>query len=484
MQYLETILSRPGQIDNRLAIQHLLVFLIVCSWCAPNASAQKPDLENGTLRDQLLFLSTFDGTTTADISVGDGQLFTAENMKTISAAKSGLHDPAVSLALGQGLVGDALEFKSKKRKLTFYKAAKNFNYDTESCSGCISFWLQLDPAADLEPGFCDPIQITDSGYNDAAIWVDFTKDNPRDFRLGVIGDLVAWNPDKVSPDNNPEFDKRLITVKQPSFARGKWSHILINFEGLNSDKSTTELFFDGVSKGRLDVNDPFTWEAEKSNILLGLSYVGLMDELAIFKRPLSPAEVKRVFESKGGLKQLLGVPESESSDGANDGSDAGSKDLVQNATSQLIRLQEEDGAWPYEGVYRVRRKIPVGYRVGGTAIVCTSLLYSDSRPEATEAIRRGVEVILKDLKNELMTPDTTDTYDVRVWGHIYALDLFCRLKLSGHLNDLCAQTDPWIPKLVEYLKTEQIADGGWNYAGPETACQLCDRASSSGIVAR
>ena len=44
--------------------------------------------------------------------------------------------------------------------------------------------LKLDPETDLEPGFCDPLQITDKAYNDSAVWVDFPKDDiPRHFRL-------------------------------------------------------------------------------------------------------------------------------------------------------------------------------------------------------------------------------------------------------------------------------------------------------------
>ncbi|MFK7821566.1 MAG: hypothetical protein AB8G99_22820 [Planctomycetaceae bacterium] len=138
--------------------------------------------------------------------------------------------------------------------------------------------------------------------------------------------------------------------------------------------------------------------------------------------------------------------------------------LVQRAAARLVELQEKDGAWPYEGVYRVRRRIPVGYRVGGTAIVCTSLLYSGEDDNTTKAIERGAASILKDLEDRLMTADTAEAYDVRIWGHIYGLDLFCRLRASGRFEDLRERTDPWVPKLVEILKTEQTPDGGWNYA--------------------
>ena len=139
-------------------------------------------------------------------------------------------------------------------------------------------------------------------------------------------------------------------------------------------------------------------------------------------------------------------------------------ELLQRAATRLVEMQEEDGAWPYEGVYRVRRRIPFGYRVGGTAIVCTSLLYAGQDDARTKAIVRGAEIILKDLEHKRMEADTSASYDVRIWGHIYALDLFCRLRASGRFEELRKRTDPWIPKLVEILKTEQISDGGWNYA--------------------
>lgn len=432
-------------------------------------TAMRATKDTGSFKEHLLFYSSFDGTTTADFAKGEARLFTAENRKDIANGKPGLHDPAVALAVGKGLNGDALEFKSKKRKLTFYQSAKNMGYDEKSWSGAISFWLQLDPAKDLKPGFCDPIQVTDSAYNDAAIWVDFTKENPRDFRLGVIGDLAAWNPEKKSPDNNPEFDKRLIKASKPVFSREKWSHVVINFAGLNSGNGKTQFYLDGKLMGELVVKDSFTWKVDDSRILLGLSYIGLLDELAVFDRPLNENEVNQIQAATGGIKSLPGMGELSQGDKLTD-APTDRSNLIKRATSQLIKIQESDGAWPYEGVYRVRRQIPVGYRVGGTSIVCTSLLYANDGEEATAAIKRGVEAILKDLDDDRMRPDTKDAYDVRVWGHIYALDLFCRIRAAGSESDsrfiaLRGKTDPWIPKLVETLKTEQISDGGWNYAG-------------------
>ena len=63
-------------------------------------------------------------------------------------------------------------------------------YAKSNWSGAVSFWLRLDPDTDLEAGYCDPLQNTPREWNDAAFWVDFSKDErPRHFRLGapVVG---------------------------------------------------------------------------------------------------------------------------------------------------------------------------------------------------------------------------------------------------------------------------------------------------------
>ncbi|HMP78137.1 MAG TPA: hypothetical protein PKD54_01675 [Pirellulaceae bacterium] len=140
--------------------------------------------------------------------------------------------------------------------------------------------------------------------------------------------------------------------------------------------------------------------------------------------------------------------------------------LIEAASARLIEIQEADGAWPYEGVYRVQRQIPVGYRIGGTAIVCLALLDAPlaDRTAADRAIGKGVELILQELEHPLMKPSRENTYDVRVWGHIYALDLFVRLETSGRFDALVEKTTPWIEKLVDALVEQEIDGGGWNYA--------------------
>lgn len=257
------------------------------------------------LKDNILFYSSFDGKTTADIAVGDSLIYTAENYDKTGSAKPGLHNPNVVLAKNKGLTGDALHFKKKNTSAIYYNGSKNLGFNSTSWSGSFSFWLQLDPDKDLEPGYCDPINLTDHKYNDAALWVDFTKDDtPRKFRLGVMGDLEVWNPE--NKNDEVETEKRLVTVAQPPFKSGKWTHIVITYSEINTNTSACKLYLDGQFQGVVEgVNDPFTWEEEKAKIMLGLSYVGMMDELCVFDKPLDDKEVNAIYEMKNGIKSLF-----------------------------------------------------------------------------------------------------------------------------------------------------------------------------------
>jgi len=251
------------------------------------------------LKKSLTFQATFDGGTDAVVALGDRRIYTAKTYKEQAQAQPGLSAPEVEWAEGAGRKGDALRFKKKNNSAVFYKAEKNVAFNPAGWTGTISFWLNLDPNQDLEPGFCDPIQVTDKAYNDNAIWVDFTKDErPRHFRLGVFGDLKGWNPDNIAPDKNPAFNKRLIVNSNPPFARGKWTHVAITHSGLGAGGTAT-LYLDGKPQGSTEaIREAFHWDLSLGAIRLGVAYVGLMDDVAIFNRALTAAEVKRLASGK------------------------------------------------------------------------------------------------------------------------------------------------------------------------------------------
>lgn len=251
-------------------------------------------------RQEVVFRANFDDSTEARVAGGDPKLYSAPSYKEQSQAKAGLEGTDVIFAKQAGRSGGALHFIKKNTKAVFYKAQGNVPFDPKNWSGTVSFWLQLDPEQDLEPGYCDPLQVTDKDYNNSAMWVDFTKDDkPRHFRLGVFGALTEWNPKNINPDKNPQFNKRLVVVKRPQFSRGKWTHVAITYKGLGSGAGEASLYVDGKLQGMAPkIAEGFAWDISKGAIRLGVNYVGLMDDLSVFRRPLTADEIQALMSSR------------------------------------------------------------------------------------------------------------------------------------------------------------------------------------------
>jgi len=144
------------------------------------------------------------------------------------------------------------------------------------------------------------------------------------------------------------------------------------------------------------------------------------------------------------------------------------------ALARLLELQEGEDAeqWPYEGVYREDRgQLPVGYRVGGTAITCLGLLAAPGYAKDAarqQAVLRGLRFVLRTLQEPRMQEDFDGNYDVRGWGHIYALELLLYLEQVGQMPAECADEAKARSKwLVEVLSASAIPQsGGWNYSRP------------------
>lgn len=257
------------------------------------------------LESSLRFCATFDEGMNADFAKGDARIFVAPDYEQLDKAIPNMIPEEVGIAKERGRFGHALEFKRKGKPVIFYPSKDNIKYSKSNWSGTISLWLSLDPETDLAPGFTDPIQITDVGYDDAALWVDFSNKNPRDFRMGVYGDVNVWNPKKIGPEENPGFLNRLLTAKDRPFARGKWTHIVVSYSGLNTQNGTSSFYINGKLQGSRTITEPFSWELEKSRIFLGLNFIGLMDEVALFDKVLSQEEVTILYQLPEGIHALL-----------------------------------------------------------------------------------------------------------------------------------------------------------------------------------
>lgn len=261
------------------------------------------------LKRTLTFYASFDNGLTADYTSGDDRLILAPAYDQVDSLKYNQLPDNIEWAKGEGYTGNALHFMTKDKPVIYYSGKNNITYASKNWSGTISLWLRLNPEEDLAPGYTDPIQITDVGYDDAALWVDFSNVNPREFRMGVYGDRTVWNPDNIGPDENPKFQNRLVVAKYRPFSREEWTHVVISFENLNSENGMATFYINGKLQGYKKIKEPFTWDIDKTKIYLGLSYIGYLDDVAIFNRALGQREVVVLHHWKGGLLEYLGGEE-------------------------------------------------------------------------------------------------------------------------------------------------------------------------------
>lgn len=273
------------------------VLLAIAMLLTPSTQA---DMEKA-----LLFHAGFDGKADADFGAGDRAIYHGPGTP-LKDSKPGLPD-SVEIVKDGGKYGDALRFTKKIKPVLHYKAAQHVAWSEADFQGTVSFWMQLDPEKDLEPGYCDPIQLTDKKWDDSCFFIDFDKEgSPRQFRLGVFSNLKEWNPKGVKWEQFPEAERPWIVVRRHPFARGKWTHVCFTWERFNGgrDDGVARLYLDGALQGELKGRKTFSWDLSKAAIVLGMSYVGLLDDLAVFNRPLDADEVAALGRLEGGVRSL------------------------------------------------------------------------------------------------------------------------------------------------------------------------------------
>jgi Concanavalin A-like lectin/glucanases superfamily len=290
-------------------VRIVILFVVGIAGAGALSVAAARQADTKALRSALTFHAAFDGTTDAAHAAGDPKLYWAPSSKQRADAKPGLPESGeVQRAAGTGRFGDALRFTAKKSPIVFFRGARNMPYEKADWNGTVSFWLNTDPAGELETGFCDPVQITPRAWNDAAFFVEFEKTPEAiPFRLGVYADLDIWNPDKRRFADIPAHERPLVTVDKPPFAKGKWTHVAFTFERFNTGKpdGVARLYLDGEPRAPLSPRlQTFTWD-DSTVIGLGLSYIGMLDELSIFNRALSDSEIRTLFALPQGVTALL-----------------------------------------------------------------------------------------------------------------------------------------------------------------------------------
>jgi hypothetical protein len=205
----------------------------------------------------------------------------------------GIDDKVFRIAKHNGLRGGALEVVDvlPHRGRIFFPARGNLAYKPNGWSGAISMWLNTDPNTLLKTPFCDPIQVTHRGANDGGLWTDFPDASPRDFRLGAFPALAEG--EQAIPESDP--DAPLVTVKDIGFKLGQWHHVVMCWHNLDTGEpnATTELYIDGKLRGKLAPRAlAMRWDLDRTGIYFAVNYIGLMDELAVFNRALTAADVE------------------------------------------------------------------------------------------------------------------------------------------------------------------------------------------------
>jgi len=269
----------------------LLLFALVLPSFADEADEM-------TIRKAVTFYASFDTAVKGDFGGGELALSTRFNHKTEKGAfvfEKGFPEKAFRIAPGKGISGGALEAVDvlPDNGRIFFPAKGNIGYKKGGWSGTLSVWINHDPDTQLKTGFCDPVQITQKGAGNGGIWFDYNDAKPnRNLRMGTF---PAVGEGRASIQESREVFSPMVWVDKPGFKAGDWHHVALvwhNFDTGKNDASAT-LTIDGKLMGEIKKDYPISmdWDLEKAGIYITVNYIGLMDELALFNRALTPEEI-------------------------------------------------------------------------------------------------------------------------------------------------------------------------------------------------
>jgi len=284
---------------KRIVAVSMLVALVAAA--RPEEPAADPKAK---LAKALTLHASFDSSLDADFSRGDKACL-VQMGKDLVPAKA---NDDVKLVANAGRFGGALHFPKKGVTRPSFKDGGVLGYNAKSWNCTVSVWLRLNPDQDLEPGYCDPVQIIGDDYKKGYIFLEWSKDEtPRYFRYAIRPLFHIWNPD-AKPWGEIPFEKRpMVQVERAPFSREKWTHVAFTVEKLNEKGAAPRgtLYVNGKRQGAIEKWDlRFEWDPSKVLLVLGAAYVGYQDDLATFDRALTDDEVKLLYGLKTGVREL------------------------------------------------------------------------------------------------------------------------------------------------------------------------------------
>lgn len=260
------------------------------------------------LLKSVTFYASFDQSLKADVSKGASGLRTRSDdpqNKGQYLFKDGYPTNAFRCSTG-GVAGGALAATEvlPNRGRIFFPAESNLAYEAGGWDGTVSFWLQTNPDTMLRSRYCDPVQITHKGAHNGGLWIDFPDTKPRSLRLGAFHGLA--DGEKAVKESDPLAP--LVRVPKIGFKEAEWHHIAMTWERFDSGKSDARasLHIDGRLVGELtDLDIAMQWDMKQTGIYVAVGLIGMMDELSVFDRSLTPAEVQRLHREPRLLHSLI-----------------------------------------------------------------------------------------------------------------------------------------------------------------------------------
>ena len=268
---------------------------------------------SATVADEALSRSlthfvSFDTGFDADFSKGDKACYLKQGAHLVPCVES----DDVKLVKDGGRHGGAIWFPKKGSARPLYLGKDVLGYNDKSWSTTVSIWLRLTPDEDLEPGYCDPVQIVGDDTKKGFIFLEWSKDHtPRHFRYAIRPLIELWDPKGLGWEGIPDEKRPMVRVLDAPFSRDRWTHAVFTLDRINDKtaKPSGTLYLDGKKQGSIQGHDlTFGWDPAAVSLVLGAAYVGHQDDLAVFDRVLTDDEVLRLHGLPRGVRSLLPAP--------------------------------------------------------------------------------------------------------------------------------------------------------------------------------
>jgi hypothetical protein len=258
--------------------------------------------EEAALLQCVTFYASFDEAVKGDFGGGDLAVFSgvrpsADPVNPAPSPRRGFDAKVFSISKNKGIAGGCLHATDvlPNNGRILFPAKGNIAFKKGGWGGAVSFWIKTDPDKMLKTKFCDPVQITEKGADNGGIWVDFNDARPRALRHGAFPFVPEGSP-RISEDD-PHAP--MVRVPAIGFRAGDWHHVVVSWRNFDTRRrdAVSALYIDGQRMGEVKGAIAMNWSLEKTGVYFAVNYIGLLDELAIFNRPLTKNEV-RLLQNK------------------------------------------------------------------------------------------------------------------------------------------------------------------------------------------